>query len=77
MLPLIVDGAVDAMSDTQGRLFYFSTGQSSHTEIRSIDIEPFDDAITWYAAAFSQERLQLDSLESDSGEVFIPLPAGN
>jgi hypothetical protein len=77
MLPLIVDGAVDAMSDTQGRLFYFSTGQSSHTEIRNIDIEPLDDAITWYAAAFSQERLQLDSLESDSGEVFIPLPAGN
>jgi hypothetical protein len=45
-------------------------------EIHRFDIEPIDEAVEWYAAAFAQERMQLDALESDSGEVFIPLPAG-
>jgi hypothetical protein len=76
MLPLIVDGAVDATSDTEGRIYYSSTGRSVPAEIQRFDIEPFDDAVEWYGQAFAQERMLLDSLESDSGEVFIPLPRG-
>lgn len=76
MLPLIVDGAVDAMSDTEGRIYYSSTGRSVPAEIHRFDIEPLDDAVEWYGQAFAQERMLLDALESDSGEVFIPLPRG-
>jgi hypothetical protein len=75
MLPLIVEGAVDAMSDTEGRIYY-STGRSVPAEIHRFDIEPLDDAVEWYGQAFAQERMLLDALESDSGEVFIPLPRG-
>jgi hypothetical protein len=76
MLPLIVEGAVDAMSDTEGRIYYSSTGRSVPAEIHSFEIEPLDDAVEWYGQAFAQERMLLDALESDSGEVFIPLPRG-
>ncbi len=76
MLPLIVDGAVDAMSDTEGRIYYSSTGRSVPAEIHRFEIEPHDDAVEWYGQAFAQERMLLDALESDSGEVFIPLPRG-
>jgi hypothetical protein len=76
MLPLIVDGAVDSMSDTEGRIYYSSTGRSVPAEIQRFDIEPLDDAVEWYGQAFAQERMLLDALESDSGEVFIPLPRG-
>jgi len=76
MLPLITAGAVKSSSDTQGRLYYWSTGRQVPDQVHRFDFDPIDAAVEWYGQAFTQERINLESLESSGSEVFIPLPSG-
>jgi hypothetical protein len=76
MLPLLVRGLIVASSDSQGRLFY-SAGPGEPTPTLTVNQAVLPWAFDAYFAAYHAERLSLESVKHDGGEVFIPIPAGH
>lgn len=75
LLPLLVRGLVTAASDTQGRLFYAAgTGEPVEPPAVAQAVVPW--AFDYYFKVYHSERLSLEQISTEGGEVYIPVPAG-
>ena len=75
-LPLLVRGLVMATFDTKGRVFY-GIKSINLPEAAVSTAEYSDAAVDRYIAAYNAERAQLERLEYEGNEVFIPWPASS